>query len=236
MNPPRTPFLGWPGWRLLGEATLLTIGLLLWGVITAIGPELLADAHQFRPFKKLDQDSLRDLFLVIPFVPAFALAYFSLPVLLLAAPFILRSRWELWGFVLALFVVMGIAGIGFLALPGKVAYPAEAAGFWEPLYQWYDENGLHYDLVPALPLVLSVVAISAYLRHCGVAVKIVLEVWLTIIALAMLLTHQHHVLDVVAALLLGGLADRLVYQPWLRYDQAEESGEPMPSSDPALPV
>ena len=33
MKPPREPFLGWPGWGLLGEAVLLGTAQTLWWIV-----------------------------------------------------------------------------------------------------------------------------------------------------------------------------------------------------------
>src|SRR4051794_9442106 len=113
MNPPRPPFLAWPGWRLLGEDIVLAVALTLWWAMIYIGADQLASHHTRRVRIHLDGE------LFLPFVPAFVLVYRSIDELFLLAPFVLRSRPEIRGLTLTLGVVVTLAGAGFLLLPAE---------------------------------------------------------------------------------------------------------------------
>ena len=130
-------------------------------------------------------------------------------------------------------IVTAIAGIGFLLLPAEPAYPPLDAGRWEPLAAWNRHIVLTYNLVPSLHVALSVVTLSAYATRCGNLGKGLLATWGAAIALSTLLTHQHHLLDVVTGLILGWGGHRLVYQHWLATGQSSPAN---PSSDPAPPA
>lgn len=60
-----------------------------------------------------------------------------------------------------------------------------------------DRMNLAYNLVPSLHVAMSIVCIETFARHASTTGKIALRSWGLVIAASTLLTHQHHMLDVV---------------------------------------
>jgi membrane-associated phospholipid phosphatase len=220
-------FLGWPGWGIFREALVLGAAQTFWWMTIYFGVGWLTGLRAERVRIHLDAE------LKIPFIPALILVYRSIDWMFPLAPFILRSRAEIRGLTLALGIVTGVAGVCFLMMPAEPAYPLQKYGAWEPLYAWNQRIVLSYNMVPSLHVALSVVTLSAYSLRCGNVGKGLLVVWGAAIALSTLLTHQHHLLDVVTGLLLGWVAHLLVYRRWLHRAQAAQSVPANQSSDPA---
>jgi membrane-associated phospholipid phosphatase len=227
---PRSPFLAWPGWPVLAEAVVLGMAQTLWWVVVYFGADWVTGLRSERARIHLDAE------LKIPFVPEFIFAYRSLDLLLFFSPFVLRTRDEIRALVLALFIVTGIAGVCFLLLPAEPAYAPHAVhGFWSDIFAFNQQIVLRYNMVPSLHVALSTVALAAYGTNRGVWGRGLLAAWGLGIALSTLLTHQHHVLDVVTGFLLGWAAYHLVYLRRLharaaRIDRASPSSDPAPAT------
>jgi hypothetical protein len=146
----------------------------------------------------------------MPFVPAAIVLYMSIYLLFAAAPLVLRTRRELNRLWIMLAGVILIAGVCFLAFPAELAYDADRAwGAWAGWFAIADRLNLRYNLVPSLHVALSVVCIDVYAARTGIIGKTLLWLWGAGIALSTLLTHEHHVLDVVTGLLLALAATRI---------------------------
>lgn len=230
MTDPHRPFLGWPGWGVFAEALVLAAAQTLWWLAVYAGADWLTGLRADRVRIHFDAE------LDIPYVPAFLLVYRSIDLMFLLAPFVLRTRAELRGLALTLAVVTAIAGVGFLLAPAEAAYLPESHGIWAPLHAWNRHIVLTYNMAPSLHVALSVVTLSEYGLPCGKVGRGLLAAWAMAIALSTLLTHMHHVLDVVTGLLLGWGGHVLVYRRWLRHAQAEQIVPANPSSDPARPA
>ena len=204
---PRPPFLTWPGWSLLGETVLLATAQSLWWVLVYHGADYLTGLHTFRLPLHMEWE------LKLPFIPALILAYLSLGLVYLPAPFILRSRAELRVLTWTLFLVTGVAGIGFVLLPGEPAYAPADPGVWAPLFNLNRQVVLRYNMAPSLHVAMSSVVLAAYAAHCGWLGKTLLGALAGLIALSTLLTHQHHVVDVVSGLALAWVGYRFCYRP-----------------------
>jgi membrane-associated phospholipid phosphatase len=111
-------------------------------------------------------------------------------------------------------IIIGIAGLGFLLIPAQLAFlpPREQdLGIWAGVFHLADRLNLTYDLVPSLHVALSVACIAAFASRAAVIGRILLWAWAIAIALSTLLTHQHHLIDVVAGWFLAILCMRAIY-------------------------
>jgi membrane-associated phospholipid phosphatase len=222
---PRTPFIAWPGWRLLAEASVLGTAQSAWWVFVYFGANWVTAMRTDRVRIHLEAE------LSIPFVPLFLIVYRSIDVLFLLGPFVLRSRAEIRALSLALFLATTTAGVCFLLIPAELAYPPlPVEGFWADAFAFNERIVLRYNLVPSLHVALSTIVLAAYGTFRGTRCRVLLAVWGGLIALSTLLIHQHHVLDVVTGLLLGWACYRLVYRRWLR--AAARTAPASLSSDP----
>jgi membrane-associated phospholipid phosphatase len=204
----REPFLAWPGWTLLAWTVLLALLVTVWWIFIYHGANRLTELRSYRVRVHLDGE------LAMPFVPPFILIYVSMNLVFVPAPFILRSRRELEALAVSLAVVTAVAGIGFLLFPAELAYRHRDPGRWAVLFALAREMALSYNLVPSLHVALSSTCLAAYATHCGLAGKLVLATWGFAIVLSTLLTHQHHLLDVVTGLGLAAVAKRFIYDYW----------------------
>lgn len=208
MNQPSEPFWGWPGWKHLRFAALVSLIGTLWFVLVYGGCDALTAHRALRVRVHLDCE------LSIPFIPEMVLVYMSIYFLFFAAPFILRRKLEFLTLALVLDVIILIAGIGFLLIPAQLAFPPEAnLGAFPGLFRFADRLNLTYNLVPSLHVALSVACVATFAARTGLGGKIALWAWALAISASTLLTHQHHVVDVIAGWLLALLVSKLIPQP-----------------------
>jgi membrane-associated phospholipid phosphatase len=136
----------------------------------------------------------------------------SIYALFLAAPFVIRQRNDFFALSMTLNLMVLVSGFCFLAIPAQLAFaPPKDLGAFPGLFRFADRLNLTYNLVPSLHVALGVLCIAAFSAKAGNLGKVLLWLWAVAIALSTLLTHQHHVVDVVAGAALALLAYRFVY-------------------------
>lgn len=209
------PFVAWPGWSHLLYAWALSLANGIWFMLVFGGCDFITAHRALRiPIHFAAE-------LKIPFVPGMTAVYMSIYLLFLAGPFIVRTRREFRAVIATLATIIGIAGLGFLLIPGQLAFsPAreQDLGIWAGMFHLADRLNLDYDLVPSLHVALSVACITAFCTHTRVIGRTLLWIWATAVALSTLLTHQHHVIDVVTGWFLATLCMRLIYSPRVCFD------------------
>jgi membrane-associated phospholipid phosphatase len=210
------PFLGWPGWKHLRIAWLVSLAGLLWFVLVYNGADALTAHRDFRVRVHFDAE------LGIPFIPEGSIVYMSIYPLFLAAPFILRERREFFALAMTLNLEILAAGICFLLLPAQVAFsPATDFGAFPNLYHFADRLSLDHNLLPSLHVALSATCIAVFAARTGPAARVILWIWAIAIAASTLLIHKHHVLDVAAGFLLAWVAVGHVYPRRIRASRVE---------------
>ncbi len=143
----------------------------------------------------------------LPFVPGMIYVYFSigllfwLPLLVLDAP-----RMRRLGKAAAL--CMLVAGACFMLWPATTGFvgpelPHDALLAW--IFARLHQLDHPHNTAPSLHIALSTLVLLACADGAAWR-KALLLAWWVLIVLAVLLVHQHHVLDVVSGALLGGLA------------------------------
>lgn len=196
-------FLGWPGWRFLGFAWVLSAANAAWFVMVYGGCDWLTAHRTLRVPIHLPIE------LSIPLIPGAALVYMSIYLLFLAGPFIVRERHQFTALIRALALATLIGGLGFLLVPSRAAFaPAGDLGMWAGLFHSADRLNLDYNMVPSLHVAFSVCCIAAFARYAAPPGRALLWAWAVAIALSTLLTHQHHVVDVVSGWGVGLAAQR----------------------------
>jgi hypothetical protein len=222
--------LALPGWLLLSYTLVLAIPVLLWWVFVYHGANWLTDLRSYRVRIHLDAE------LAIPLVPPFILAYLSMDLVFVPAPFILRNRRELEALCLSLMGVTTAAGLSFLLFPAELAYPHGDPGAWSRLFTFAQDMALPFNLVPSLHVAMSCICLAAYSTRCGIAGKALLGVWAFAIALSTLLTHQHHVLDVATGLALAVAGKRFIYDGWRMRLPDRQRLQAIPCGSPGSPA
>lgn len=191
-TPPNAgPFLAWPSWKHLRFAWLVSLAVTLGFALVYGGTDWITAQRDLRFRVHLEAE------LAIPFRPAFTLAYLSITPLLLAVPFVLRTRREISDLALRHSLAIAAAGVVFLLFPAKLGYPPpDSTGFWNGLFAFADRLNLDHNLVPSLHVALSVICLEALATRTSVVGRWLLRAWGGLIAVSTLFTHQHHLLDV----------------------------------------
>jgi len=137
----------------------------------------------------------------IPFHRWAFLVYFSVFALPFSIPFVVRERSELrrWGLRMA--TTIAVAGLVFLVFPAQLEYPPDTGG--GRIVGLARSICGTYNLLPSLHVALTVVIIASLWPHLGKRGKWLFSGWGAALLASTLLTHQHHVLDVVAGLALS---------------------------------
>jgi membrane-associated phospholipid phosphatase len=139
----------------------------------------------------------------IPFVPQFIWAYLSMYLLFLAPLFLLPAeRMPTLGKQLVAGTV--VSGVFFLLLPADLGFirviPSDP--LYANIYQGIFGIDRPHNLVPSLHVVWSSAIILACADTARPLARCLLYLWLVIVVLSTVLVHQHHVLDVVGAMLI----------------------------------
>jgi membrane-associated phospholipid phosphatase len=205
---PRPAGLRWPGRNHLLYAARLGLLFVAGWALVFVGADRLTSSHARRVRVHCDAE------LAVPFVPEAWLPYQSVNVLIVAAPFFLASRRELRALTAALLAVTFTAGTGFVLIPAANAYPPPPADVrWGWAVRMTRELALENNLVPSLHVALAVTCAGAYALRAGWGRRLVMAGWAMVVAASTVLLHEHHLIDVVSGLGLGGVGVRFVYRP-----------------------
>jgi membrane-associated phospholipid phosphatase len=140
----------------------------------------------------------------IPFVPFFIAPYMSIDLFFIAAPFLCRSNAELRTFSRRIIAAIVIAGICFLVVPLRFAFPRPRAdGVLGAIFDWFRALDAPYNLFPSLHAALMLLLIDLYWRHTRGFFRAAVTIWFALIALSPLFTYQHHLIDILGGLALG---------------------------------
>lgn len=199
------PVIGWPergeGWKLaLMTGSFCT---LFWSAYWSAN-QYAAAAPRFRvdlPFETH-----------IPFLPWACVLYVSIVPLMLMAPFVCRSAARMWPLFCALCAEVAAASLVFLAFPVELGYPPlPATGAAAGLMDAARQAALQYNLFPSLHVTFALTTAAALAPIGGPRWKTVIWIWSFLIVASTLLTHQHHVADVLAGAVLSIAVMRGVY-------------------------
>jgi hypothetical protein len=141
----------------------------------------------------------------IPFVPFFIIPYLSIDLFFVAAPFICRSVGELRAFAFRVIAAIAVAGVCFVILPLRCAFPPVTLHGWSgSLFASFLTLDRPYNLLPSLHAALGLILFDHYFHRTRCLGRAATVVWFLMIALSPLLTHQHQVADIVSGMALAG--------------------------------
>jgi membrane-associated phospholipid phosphatase len=144
--------------------------------------------------------------LAIPMLPATVWIYASI-IPLMALPLFTLQTHQFDGLAKQMALAILIAGIVFLLVPAQIGFapPAELpTGI--SLIRAIDYP---YNVFPSLHVTLSAIVMLSAWRAVSIAARVFLTGWFVAIVTSVILTHQHHVLDVVGAAILVWVCRRL---------------------------
>jgi membrane-associated phospholipid phosphatase len=196
------PIVSWPHLRRF---------MLLWMLIAVEFAVVYYGADWITAHRTLRVHAYLNSELRIPLVPVMVVPYMTMYLIFPFAPFILRSAADLDRFAGALARVIAIAGAIFLLLPAQPGFdPVNTAGsVWDPWLRAASMLSRTYNLVPSLHVALFTVAAVTYAGRVSAAVRVLLGLWLAVVTASTLLTHQHHLIDVITGLALGAWGSRV---------------------------
>lgn len=181
---------------------LTALGLTLFGWLILY---FFVNRLRVDPSRRIDLGI--DLDRKIPYLPFFALAYFSTYVFVLQPFFILsdarRFYWMLTSFV----SISVISSLIHATVPSKIerVERVTAGGLSGWMLTLFQKTCKPYGNFPSMHVGLSVPVVAANFMAGGPVIGGVMLVWAALIAVSTLFTKQHYILDVLAGIA-GGAA------------------------------
>ena len=143
----------------------------------------------------------------IPFVPDLIWVYSSIYLLFAMFPFALDSSAKLKTAGLALMLATGIGAISFMLIPAEpdFALPNDL-GLFPFVFQLSDKVNLNYNQVPSLHVAFVTICCELFIRNARPGAAFVFRCWPFAVAIAAVMTFQHHIVDVISGYLLGHIS------------------------------
>jgi len=186
---------------------ILGLTLLGWLVIY-----FFVNRMQVEPERRLDLGTALDR--RIPYVPLFALVYFS-TYIFVVQPFLILSDARQFYWMLASFASISvISSLIHATVPSKIERVEQvtvggASGWMLGMFQ---KTCKPYGNFPSMHVGLSVPVVAANYMVGGPLAGGLTLIWAVLIALSTLYTKQHYILDVLAGVLGGSLIFALTYR------------------------
>jgi membrane-associated phospholipid phosphatase len=148
---------------------------------------------------------------MIPFVPWAAIIYLTVTPFFCLAPFVFRTPEQLLPLFVTMCAEVSVAGVVFCLFPVELSFPIhEVSGGAGVLYRLAGKVALTYNCVPSLHVALALTCAWAYASVGRWRWRIFVWSWAAAIVASTLLTHQHHVADLAAGIILAAFAVRYV--------------------------
>lgn len=196
---------------------LLRHFVLLWGLLSLEFAVIYCGADWITAHHAMRLQLYANFELGIPLVPCMVVPYVTMYAVFFFTPFVLKSRASLDRLAVAAAKVIAIGGIAFVALPAQLGFPPAGAehSVWNVWLRIARMAALKYNLVPSLHVALFTLCAGVYFTRVSRGARLGLVLWLITVAASTVLTHQHHLLDVIAGLALGiwGARTALAPQP-----------------------
>lgn len=199
---------------------------LLWGLLSLEFAVIYCGADWITAHHSMRLQLYGSFELAIPLVPFMVVPYMTMYAIFFCAPFVLKSRAALDRLAMAAAKVIAIAGVAFVALPARLGFPPADTGHsvWSPWLLLARTVALEYNLVPSLHVALFTLCASVYFTRVSRGARLGLVLWLATVAASTVLTHQHHLLDVIAGLALGIWGARTALAPHPEGSQQQSAG------------
>ncbi|MDG2222635.1 MAG: phosphatase PAP2 family protein [Rubripirellula sp.] len=194
-----------PDRRHIAHTAFVAVAVSLWFMLVYGGCNWITSQHAYRFDLAVPGEKS------LPFYPAASLIYLSIYPLFLFIPFMLPSIQEVNRLGLAVAVMIGIASIGFLLLPGRPISHPHVEGTWHGLFHVADVMNLSHNYLPSLHVGLAVSAVSAMNRNASFVTAGCFWTWAFLVAISTLVLHQHYLIDVVSGWILAVFCVRLFF-------------------------
>src|SRR4051812_36487639 len=143
----------------------------------------------------------------IPFIPLMIVPYMSIDLFFVAAPFVCTDRRELRLLALRVCAAILICGAFFLAMPLRFTFERPPVhGILGVVFNHFRQMDKPYNQFPSLHIVLRTILADLYARHAPRRwLRVLSDVWFSLIGASTLLVYQHHVVDVVGGFALAAV-------------------------------
>jgi membrane-associated phospholipid phosphatase len=186
--------------------TILVLCTLLWLVAYFFINRLQVEPQRRKNFSfSIDRK--------IPYVPLFAIVYFS-TVPFLFVPFVILSETQQFCWMVACYTAITvISSLIHATLPSKIerVEQVNTGGITGRMLRLFQKNFKPYGNFPSMHVGLSVPAVIAYFMGCGILAGSIAAIWAVLIALSTLFAKQHYILDILAGFAGGILIAALAY-------------------------
>ena len=149
----------------------------------------------------------------IPQVPGMILFYESYSLLILLSFICAKSPKNIRALSITMMVSSVIACTIFLLFPGELGFSRtmNIQGY-ESMFEVLHRMDKPHNLYPSLHITFSAISAFTLLRHNQKKrMQVLLILWVIMIALSVILTHQHHLFDIATGFVLAWITLKCVY-------------------------
>lgn len=147
----------------------------------------------------------------VPFLPWTIVPYLTVDLMMLVMPFLLRTRRELRAYFGRILLGTAISLACFVLFPLRFGpVRPEVSGILGVLFEGQDSLDQPYNQAPSLHISLLVIAWTFYRRYFPARWIFLLNLGSVLIAMSVLTTWQHHVVDIPTGFAVGVLVCRLI--------------------------
>ncbi|MCW5636421.1 MAG: phosphatase PAP2 family protein [Rubrivivax sp.] len=186
---------------------LAAVRLSAWFALVFYGADAITAMHSLR----LRVHAAWEL--AIPYWPAAYPLYLSVFALPFVVGWLAREPADVRRWESRMAAAIAVAGVAFVLLPAAPGYAPDDAGAWQPWATFTRWAAGRHNLVPSLHVALALITVRAAWPNAAPMLRAFLGAWLAALMASVLVTHQHHVADVVAGVLLGAWPWRAVSPP-----------------------
>jgi len=149
----------------------------------------------------------------IPQIPWFIVIYNSYFILLALNFLLIKSPHTIRSLSITMMASSAIACMIFVLFPGEMGFSrtSNIEGF-EVLYSNLHSLDIPHNLYPSLHITFSTLSAFAIIHQTKQKLlHYLLILWVILISFSVVLTHQHHIFDVITGFLLAWLTIKFVY-------------------------
>ena len=139
----------------------------------------------------------------IPYVPQAFFFYYSVVFLPFAVPAFVQTEDDIRVWAYTMGICMLVAGIAFLFFPSDTGYIQTSEESQSLLRRATLLIAGRHNLVPSLHVAFTFVVLSTIWGHQRKLGRTIFFAWGLLLTISTLLTHQHHIIDVLAGMILG---------------------------------